>query len=145
MRRAPKALVTCGVRVPMSIKTLINIIAFIIGGFLGPSALVTAKTTQPPIDWGEILFAFFGCVIGAIFVIGIQIFRKDPKYGYWALCFFIPVSMFVLGSGIGAIITGAIHADLNPATFLFTSIGVGLLIGIILSGAIYRAKFRRKL
>ena len=119
--------------------------ALIIGGFLGPSALVSAKSAQPPMDWHAILFALLGCIIGTIFVIGIQIFRKDKKYGYWALCIFMPVSMFVLGLGVGAIITGAIRVDFDPATFLFISIGVGLLLGVLLSGVVYRVKFKDKL
>ena len=53
--------------------------------------------------------------------------------------------MFVLGSGIGAIITGVIHVDFNPATFFFISTGVGLLIGVLLSGVFYRVKFKNKL
>jgi hypothetical protein len=129
----------------MTKKIFINLVTFIIGGIFGPSALVSAKSAQPLIDWNSILFAFFGCVIGAIFVIGIQIFRKDPKYSYWALCIFIPISMFVIGLGIGAIITGAIHADFNPATFFFIATGVGLLIGVLFSGVFYRVKFKGKL
>ncbi|MBN2384654.1 hypothetical protein JXQ70_17405 [bacterium] len=129
----------------MNKNIFINLIAFIIGGIFGPSALVSAKSAQPLIDWNSILFAFFGCVIGAIFVIGIQIFRKDPKYFFGALCIFIPISMFVVGLGIGAIITGAIRADFNPATFFFIATGIGLLIGVFFSGVLYRVKFKGKL
>ena len=129
----------------MTKKIFINLLTFIIGGVLGPSALVSVKSAQPPIDWSSILFAFFGCVIGTIFIIGIQIFRKDPKYAYWSLYILIPISMFVVGSGIGAIITGAIHADFNPATFFFIATGVGLLIGVLFSGVFYRVKFKGKL
>lgn len=91
----------------------------VIGGALGPSTLASVRAAQPPIDWHTVPFVLVGCFIGTVFVIGIQILRREAKYGRWALGFFMPVSMFALGSGVGALITGAIRGEFGPASFLF--------------------------
>ncbi|MFX0202825.1 MAG: hypothetical protein ACFFCW_42515 [Candidatus Hodarchaeota archaeon] len=117
----------------------------VIGGALGPSALASARAAQPPIDWHTVPFVLVGCFIGTVFVIGIQILRREPKYGRRALGFFMPVSMFALGSGLAALITGAIQNELGPASFLFVSVGIGLIMGVLLSGVAYRVKFKNEL
>ena len=123
----------------------INIAAFVVGVFMGPSALSSAKAAQPPIDWQAIQLAFVGCIIGSIFVLGIQVLRKDPKYGRFALGLFTPLSIFVLGSGFAAVAADAISSEIGPVSFFFVVIGVGLLTGTLLSGVIFRAKFRNAL
>jgi hypothetical protein len=123
----------------------IDIAAFVIGVVLGPTALASAKAAQPPIDWQSIQTTFVGCVIGSIFVIGIQVLRKDPKYGRYALGLFKPLSILVLGAGVGAATTDAIGGVVSPASFFFAVIGVGLLIGVLLSWGAFRAKCRNAL
>jgi len=123
----------------------INIAAFVVGVFMGPYALSSAKAAQPPIDWQAIQLAFVGCIIGSIFVLGIQVLRKDPKYGRFALGLFAPLSIFVLGSGFSAAVTDAISSEIGPSSFFFVVIGVGLLTGTLFSGVIFRAKFRNAL
>ena len=124
---------------------MINIAAFVVGVFMGPYALSSAKAAEPPIDWQAIQMAFVGRIIGSIFVIGFQVLRKDPKYGRFALGLFTPISIFVLGSGFGAAATDAISSEITPASLLFVVIGVGLLAGVLLAGVIFRAKIRNAL
>ena len=124
---------------------LINIAALFLGLVIGPFALFSAKAAQPPIDWPSVIFAFLGCFIGTIFVIGIQIFQKGPKYGRWALGFFIPVSIFFFGSGVGALIVAAIRGELGPASFLFITASIGLVAGVLLSRVIFNTKFKNAL
>jgi hypothetical protein len=126
-------------------RKLINIFAVILGLILGPFALVSANSAQPPIDWHLVIFVLVGCFFGAIFVIGIQIFRREPKYGHWALTFFIPASMLFLGSGIGALITAMIRGKVSSASFLYLAASIGLLIGVLLSRNIYQRKFKNAL
>jgi len=124
---------------------LVNIAALVLGLVFGPFALVSAKAAQPPIDWPSLIFALLGCFIGTIFVIGIQIFRKEPKYGRWALGFFIPVSIFLFGSGVGTLIAAAIRGELYPASFLFITASIGLVAGVLLSRVIFNTKFKNAL
>ena len=126
-------------------RAWINIVALVIGAALGPSALASAGAAQPPIDWPAVPFVLVSCFIGTIFVIGIQILRREPKYGRWALGLFMPVSMFALGLGLGALIAGAIRGEFGPASFLFVSVGIGLIAGVLLSGVAYRTKFKNTL
>ncbi len=126
-------------------KGWINIGAVAVGLASGPSSLASAKAAQPPIDWLAIQFVLAGCIIGSIFVTGIQILRKDPKYGRLALGLFTPLSVFTLGLGLGALVTGIFKSEYGPASFLFLAIGAGLVTGTLLSGMVYRAKFRNSL
>jgi len=124
---------------------LVNIAALVLGLAIGPFALVSAKAAQPPIDWPSVIFALLGCFIGTIFVIGIQIFRKEPKYGRWVLCFFIPVSIFFFGSGVGALIVATIRDEFGPTSFLFITASIGLVAGVLLSRVIFNTKFKNAL
>lgn len=120
-------------------------VALVIGGAIGPSALASTRAAQPPIDWHTVPFVLVGCFIGTVFVIGIQILRRDPKYGRWALGLFMPFSMFALGLGLAALIVGAIQGEFGPAIFLFMSVGIGLIVGVLLSRVAYRVKFKKAL
>jgi len=126
-------------------RKIINISALILGLISGPFALISAKASQPPIDWTSIIFVLVGCFIGTIFVIGIQIFRREPKYGRWALAFFMPGSIFFFGTGFGALITAVIRGEVGPASFLFIVASIGFIAGVLLSRNIYYRKFKNAL
>ena len=126
-------------------KTWINIAALIGGIAFGPSALDSAKMAQPPIDWPAIPFVLIGCLIGIMFVMGIQIYRKNPKYGRIALIVFTPLSIFLLGAGLGALMTGILRSEYNPTSFFFLAIGSGLALGVFLSRVAYRVRFKESL
>ena len=83
--------------------------------------------------------------MAAVFVIGIQILRKDPKYGRMTINFFVPVSAFMLGSGLGASATGALRGEWGATSYFFLAIGVGLVIGVATSRFLYFAKFKHSL
>lgn len=125
--------------------TWINIAAVTVGLALGPSSLASVKVAQPPIDWSAIPFTLAGCVIGAIFVTGIQILRKDSKYGRPVFSIFVPLSVFMLGAGLGALVTGILKGEYGPPSFFFLAIGAGLMSGVLLSRIAYRAKFKNSL
>jgi hypothetical protein len=126
-------------------KTWINIAALICGIALGPSALNSAKMARPPIDWLAILFILIGCLIGIIFVMGIQIYKKNSKYGRIALIVFTPLSILLFGAGLGALMTGILRSEYNPTSFFFLAIGSGLALGVFLSRVVYRVRFKELL
>ena len=114
----------------------------VVGVISGPSALAAAKASEPPIDWGAIIFAFVGSVVAALFVLGIQIYRSKPKYGRLALRFFEPLSVWVLGSGFGALVISTLAKEFGPVGVFFLAIGLGLLLGVAISSLAYRARFK---
>ena len=126
----------------MKLKRNINIFAAVMGVVLGPSSLITANASQPPLTWESIGVILFGCFFGGMLVIGIQVLRKNPKYGKYALTFFEPISIFTLGSGIGAAIYSIYIGIFGPSSMLFLAVGVGLLISVVVLNVLYRAKFK---
>ena len=126
-------------------RTWITIIVLVAGLVLGPSSLSSAKAAQPPIDWDAIPFVLVGATVTAVFVIGIQVLRRDPKFGRMAINLFIPISVFMLGSGLGAFATGALRGEWGATSYFFLAIGVGLVIGVATSRFLDFAKFKHSL
>jgi hypothetical protein len=63
-------------------------------------------------------------------VLGIQLARRDEKYGRWAFRFMGPVTSFLTASGVGAAGV-ALYSGLNgPAAWLFLCTGVGMSLGL---------------
>lgn len=125
----------------MKLKRNINIVAAAVGILLGPSSLVAANASQPPLTWGAIGFIILGCLLGGLIVLGIQILRKNPKYGKYALMFFEPISIFTLGSGFGSLVYSIYIGELGPPSALFLAMGLGLFLSVVVSTAFYRSRF----
>ena len=119
--------------------------ALLIGAAGGPYSLVSAKAAQPAIDWSAISFAFVGCVVGTLLIIGIQIFRRTPNYGQLVLRVFEPLAALVLGSGVGGLVTAAFAKEVGPASMFFLAIGLGLAIGVAISSFVFNARFKNAL
>jgi len=116
--------------------------AFVVGAISGPFALSSARSSQPGLDWNTIAFVFIGTLIGTIFVIGLQILRTESKHGHHALRFFLAVSLFVLGSGIGALAFAVYGGQIDPASIFFGAAGIGLVIGVLLSRVAHGLRFK---
>jgi len=126
-------------------KIWIDSTALVAGTAGGPSALVAANAAQPPIVWDVIPFLFIGCVVGTVFVIGLQIVRSTPTYGRVALRVFEPLSALVLGSGLSALVAAFIAKDLGPASALFLAVGIGLAVGVVVASLLFNARFKSAL
>ncbi len=126
-------------------KTWMNYVAFVIGLLLGPSSLNSVKMAKPPIDWAAIPFILIGCIIAVVFVVGIQVLRKNPKYGHFAILSFTSLSLFVFGSGVGALVVGSFNGEYGPSSFVILSMSVGLIIGLNLIKVVYRVRFNKAL
>lgn len=127
----------------MKNKTLINIGAFVLGGVCGSSALRTAQTANPAINWEDIPLIFFASTFAVVFVLGIQILRRDSKWAHWGIRVFMPIALFVSGAGGVAVTIAAFAGGVIPASLLFLSVGVGLLIGVGVSSILVRWKFKQ--
>lgn len=121
-------------------------VGVVIAGVLsGPGALDAGAAAKPPIQWPDILFAFFGSVLGVLFVIGFQLFRRDPKPSRWALYFFAPASLWFAVSGLSAAIFAFARGNSAPYVFLFLAVGAGSLLGVWVCWLIFRRRFKNVL
>jgi len=125
----------------MQIQKSINIAVFIIGIVLGLFAYPPAETFQPPLKWNHMPFLFFGSFFGVLFVAGIQLIRKNPKYSRTILMFFIPLSILTLGLGAGSFAMSMYYDEISPYSMLYLVIGGGLTIGVGISKMIFNARF----
>jgi len=120
-------------------------VVMIAGVFSGSGALEAGAAAQPPIEWPDIPFVFFGSVFGMLFVIGIQLFRREPKYSKWALWFLGPASLYFIASGLSAVFLAASRGGVAPHAVLFFALGAGAILGVWISWLIYRRRFSNAL
>jgi hypothetical protein len=126
----------------MKIWYLIVVGALILGIISGSSALQAARAANPPITWGAISFIFFGSAFGVVFVLGIQLMRRNSKYAHWAIRLFLPISVYVAGAGASAAMLDRVRGSVSPPSLFFLIIGGGLLVGLGASWGLFRWKFR---
>lgn len=122
------------------------ILGTLIAGVLsGPSALEVGAATQPQIEWPDIPFAFFGSAFGIVFVIGVQLFRRDSKPSLWGLYFFALVSLWFVTSGLSAAILAIVRGSVAPSSFIIFAVGAGALLGVWASWLMFRRRFKNVL
>ena len=118
------------------------IVAVIVGGVSGPSTLTAAAAAQPPIEWSDILFAFLASALGMLFVIGMQLFRREPKPSRLALKCFGIISLYIAASGLSAAVLAYLRGSVTPSSLLFLSVGIGTLLGVFACWHLYRWRFK---
>ena len=122
------------------------IVGVVIAGlFSGPGALEAGAAAQPPIEWPDIPFVFFGGLFGMLFVIGIQLFRREPKPILWAMRFLGPASLWFAVSGLSAVVLAISSGGVAPYSVLFFAVGVGALLGVVVCWFLYRWRFKNAL
>jgi hypothetical protein len=114
----------------MSIWHWITVAAVVIGVALGESALESAAAAQPPIEWPALPLSFIGGSIGMAIVVGIQLMRRDEKYGRWAFRLMGPATSFFTASGVGAAGVALYSGQNGPAAWLILCTGVGMSLGL---------------
>ena len=117
----------------------------IAGMFSGPGALEAGAAAQPPIEWSDIPFVFVAGALGMLFVIGIQLFRREPKPSKWALWLLGPASLYFVASGLSAVLLAASRGRVAPQAVLFFAVGAGTLLGVGVSWLLYRRRFKHAL
>jgi len=117
----------------------------IAGMFSGPGALEAGAAAQPPIEWSDIPFVFVAGALGMLFVIGIQLFRREPKPSKWALWLLGPASLYFVASGLSAVLLAASRGRVAPHAVLFFAVGAGTLLGVGVSWFLYRRRFKHAL
>ena len=117
----------------------------IAGLFSGHGVLEAGAAAQPPIEWSDIPFVFVGGALGMLFVVGIQLFRREPKPSKWALWLLGPASLYFVASGLSAVLLAASRGGVAPHAVLFFAVGAGTLLGVGVSWFLYRRRFKHAL
>ena len=99
------------------------ILIVLLGLMCGPVMLESAHAAQPPFDWPSVFLCFFGILLGLPFVIGIQLFRSDPKFAQMAVACFGPIAVLLLASGLSAFIVGLFREGLTPQSVFSLLVG----------------------
>lgn len=120
-----------------------NIVIILAGLACGMSSLESAYASQPPIGWFDIAFFPIATLFGLPFVIGIQLFRSDPKYAVTAVKFFRFISIFLLASGVSAFAIELYKNGVTPQGVFFMALGSSTLIATKFCGTIAKIKQRK--
>ncbi len=120
--------------------TIIGVV--IVGLFSGPGVLEAAASAQPTIEWTDIPFFFLGSLFGMLYVLGIQLFRREPKPILWAMRFFGLTSLWFSVSGLSAVVMAISSGDVAPYSVLFFAVGVGALMGEAVCWFLFRKRFK---
>ncbi len=99
--------------------------------------------SQPSLSWEALPFVFVSTIFGTLFIIGMQTVRKEFKYDCFALNIFRIGASYFLGAGLGALIASMFLVSIEPSSTLFAILGAGLIIGVWLSGVLYRWRWHK--
>ena len=113
----------------------------ILGLISGPSALEAGAAALPPIEWSGVSFAFFGSAVAMVFLVGLQLLRREPRPAIWALRLLDIVSVFFVAAGVSAITLTIFGGSFRPYAALFLAIGIGAIMGLYLSRLGFRLRF----
>ena len=123
----------------MNTRNVLIAVALVLGFVSGPSSLESAALSEPPLQWSDLAFVFVGCAFALLLVLGFQGTVGNPKALRWGWSFFGLGSIYALGAGISALAVSLSRAESAPHSFLFLSIGAGMLVGT----AVVRRLFAR--
>lgn len=125
----------------MRLQRILIIVAVIIGLVSGPWILESASLSQPPIQWVDIPFILFGCIVGLPFVLGLQVLMGNLKmaYSYWR--FFALSGLFLLATGLSAFITAIFTVGVQPHALLFLTMGIGICMATFICQFIFGGKW----
>lgn len=129
----------------MSTRKVILIAVFVLGLISGPSMLMSARAAVPPINWDVIPFVIIGSVVGVLFVIGIQLLRKNPKPAKFIIRAFEVIAIAILGSGITSFGMSVIKYGVAPSGVFVAAWGIGLSIGLVLVSVLFHWRYRNVL
>lgn len=133
------------------VRIILLAVSFL-AALLGPSAL----TDIPAIGWYDLVAILVLSALGLLFVIGLQALnsRSAPVWNVpsWEanpfqltqpLQFFHLGGYFALSAGIGSILRSLINEwTLQPGTFMWMVLGIGLLTGVQLCVMVFRRKIK---
>ena len=117
----------------------------IAGLFSGHGVLEAGAAAQPPIGWSDIPFVFVGGVLGMIFVIGIQLLRREPRPSKWTLWLLGPASLYFAVSGLSTVVLASSRGGVAPYAVLIFAVGAGTFMGVGVSWPLYRRRFKNAL
>ncbi len=117
----------------------VNIVIFVLGVIIGPFLLTASNFSQAPLIWVDVITIVVGSFISGLFVVGVQILRKNPKNTQYTLLLFELLSVFTLGSGVGGILYAMCMGEFSPSSTIFFAVGLGLFISVVSMHFFYKS------
>lgn len=125
----------------MKLHRILVIAVVILSLISGPWILASASLSQPPIQWADIPVILFGCIIGLLFVLGLQVLIGNLKAAYFFWRFFTLSGLFFLTAGLSAFITALFSVGLQPYAFLFLTMGIGICVAAFICQFVFGGKW----
>ncbi|RRR98824.1 hypothetical protein EIP75_23915 [Aquabacterium soli] len=125
----------------MNTRVVLVSLALLVGLFSGPSSLESAGLSQPPVQWSDLAFIFFGSTIALPVVLGFQALVGNNKALRLGWSIFSLIAIFLVATGISAGATALLQGTLFPHSFLFLVLGLGTLLGAVLTRTIFSQRF----
>jgi hypothetical protein len=115
----------------MNRRTVVVVIAVLLGLAMGPGALDSAAAAQPPLQWHDLLFIFVAGGVGLFAVLAFQVVVRQYKAFAWGWAAFALIAINVVATGVSAAVTSAITEGVQPHSLMFLVLGVAMAAAII--------------
>lgn len=126
----------------MGSRIVLYALALVFGLASGPWSLGTTSQSQPPIVWAAIPFAFIGCVISLVFVIGFQMMVGNYRAARFFSYLFRGAGIYFAAAGVTAALWSVVAADgAVPHAFMFLAVGLGTTVGVTVCRLLFASKW----
>jgi hypothetical protein len=126
----------------MNIRSVLIVVAVVVGLALGPSALSSAAAAQPPIRWNDLAFIFVGSAIALFLVLAFQVLLRNYKAFTYGWSAFSLMAFNVVATGISALATSVVTVGLHPHSLMFLVVGSGMSLAVVLLRAAFGGRLQ---
>ena len=115
--------------------------AAIAGAVSGRLALDAVADSRPTVGWGDLAWVVVAVAFGTFVVLAFQSVLGRTRALRWGWVFFLGVAVFLMSSGLAALVITGRDSARTPSAFMFLAMGFGMLAGL---GAV-KAAFGRQM
>lgn len=124
----------------MGIRRNTNIVGAIMGLALGPFSLPATATAKPPLTWTSIEAGFLFGIVAGVFFLGIGWLRRHSRRGGTLRMRIERMAIFMTCMGIGASTYSIYRGTFGPPSVIFLAIGMGLVVALLVSMSLSKAR-----
>ena len=117
-------------------------IAVLAGFVSGPSALMTATASEPPLGWPSVFLVFAGSTAALFMVIGFQYFMGKSATVVLAWKQFALVTIYMAATGIAALVVATAEGQFAPSSVLFLALAAGCTLSLVAVRKMFNSAFR---
>lgn len=126
----------------MNIRSVLIVVALVVGLALGPSALSSAAAAQPPVRWNDLAFILVGSAIAVFLVLAFQVLLRNYKAFTYGWSAFALLAINVVATGISALATSVLTGGIQPHSLMFLVVGAGMSLAVVLLRAAFRGRLQ---